>query len=66
MQRQVADDHGVVRGATQLASKTVVVKPNLGIRLSRVFREGGRLPEARRDRGRTDFPAEHSRADRFR
>ena len=46
VQRKVADDHGVVGRAAQLASQTVVVELEPGIRLSRVLSERGGLSKA--------------------
>ena len=39
VQRQVADNHGVVRGASQLAGETIVVQPNLEIHVPCVLRK---------------------------
>ena len=46
VQRKVADDHGDISRTAQLASQAVVVEPETGICLSRVFGEGGGLSKA--------------------
>ena len=46
MQRKVANDDGIISRTAQLACQAVVVEPEPGIRLSRVFDEGGGLSKA--------------------
>ena len=64
VQRKVADNHGVVGSATQLASQAVVVEPEPEISFSRVLGEGGGLTKAWREWSHADFPAEHTGARR--
>ena len=62
VQRKVANDDGIISRAAQLTCQAVVVETEPGIRLSRVFGEGGGLPKAWGKRSSADFPVKHTGA----
>ena len=63
VQRKVADDHGIVGRATQLACQAVVIEPERGIGLPRVLDEVCRLTKAWGEQSSANFPAEHTGAE---
>ena len=66
MQGIVANDDRVIIRATQLACQAVVVEPERGVCLSRVFDEGSGLSKARGKGSSANLPAEHTGARRLR
>jgi hypothetical protein len=63
---KVADDHSIIRCATQLACQVVVVEPNRGIGLALVLDEGGGLSKAWGEGSGANLPTEHTGARRLR
>ena len=56
VQRKVANDDDIIGRTAHLACQAVVVEPEPGIRLSRVFGEGGGLPKAWGKQKQRGFP----------
>ena len=66
VKREVADDHGVICRAAQLACQAVIVEPNRGISLARVLEKGGGLSEAWGEGSSANLLTEYTGAWRLR